>query len=122
MDEEIFNTAKSVCAYDAEDEALLRRLCAASAEALENELRAGVMPEDCEGAFTCAAGWLAAAAMTEARFGGAEELSSLRAGDVTVSTRGGAGSERAAALRRSARQLMEPYTQRGGFCFCAVRG
>lgn len=122
MDEEIFETAKSVCAYDAQDEALLKRLCAASAEALESELRAGMTPEECGGAFVCAAGWLAAAALTEARLGGAEELSSLRAGDVTVNVKGGAGSERAAALRRSARQLMEPYTERGGFCFCAVRG
>ncbi len=122
MDEEIFKTAKSVCACDAEDEALLRRLCEASARALESELRAGVSAEMCEGAFVCAAGWLAAAALTEARLGGAEELSSLRAGDVTVNVKGGAGSERAAALRRSARQLMAPYTEGGGFCFCAVRG
>lgn len=53
---------------------------------------------------------------------GAEELSSLRAGDVTIEVRGGANSERAAALRRSARQLMAPYTEGGGFFFCAVKG
>ena len=34
----------------------------------------------------------------------------------------GANSERAAALRRSARQLMAPYTEGGGFFFCAVKG
>lgn len=121
MDEEIFETARSICSYEQEDEALLKRLCAASAQALESELRAGIVPEDCEGAFVCAAGWLAAAALTEARLGGAEELSSLRAGDVTIRTEGG-GCERAAALRRSARQLMEPYTEGGGFFFCAVKG
>ena len=106
MDEEILETAKSICACGAEDEALLKRLCAASAQALERELREGVAPEDCEGAFICASAWLAAAALTDARLGGAEELSSLRAGDVTIEVRGGANSERAAALRRSARQLM----------------
>ena len=79
-------------------------------------------PEDCEGAFICASAWLAAAALTDARLGGAEELSSLRAGDVTIEVRGGANSERAAALRRSARQLMAPYTEGGGFFFCAVKG
>ena len=88
----------------------------------ERELREGVAPEDCEGAFICASAWLAAAALTDARLGGAEELSSLRAGDVTIEVRGGANSERAAALRRSARQLMAPYTEGGGFFFCAVKG
>ena len=87
MDEEILETAKSICACGAEDEALLKRLCAASAQALERELREGVAPEDCEGAFICASAWLAAA-----------------------------------ALRRSARQLMAPYTEGGGFFFCAVKG
>ena len=33
MDEEILKTAKSICACGAEDEALLKRLCAASAQA-----------------------------------------------------------------------------------------
>ena len=113
MDEEILETAKSICACGAEDEALLKRLCAASAQALERELREGVAPEDCEGAFICASAWLAAAALTDARLGGA---------DVTIEVRGGANSERAAALRRSARQLMAPYTEGGGFFFCAVKG
>lgn len=76
MDEEILKTAKSICACGAEDEALLKRLCAASAQALERELREGVAPKDCEGAFICA----------------------------------------------SARQLMAPYTEGGGFFFCAVKG
>ena len=119
MDEEILETAKSICSCGAEDEALLKRLCA---QALERELREGVAPEDCEGAFICASAWLAAAALTDARLGGAEELSSLRAGDVTIEVRGGANSERAAALRRSAQQLMAPYTEGGGFFFCAVKG
>ena len=83
MDEEILETAKSICACGAEDEALLKRLCAASAQALERELREGV---------------------------------------ATIEVRGGANSERAAALRRSARQLMAPYTEGGGFFFCAVKG
>jgi len=74
MDEEILETAKSICSCGAEDEALLKRLCAASAQALERELREGVAPEDCEGAFICASAWLAAAALTDARLGGGAVL------------------------------------------------
>lgn len=66
MDEEILETAKSICACGAEDEALLKRLCAASAQALERELREGVAPEDCEGAFICASAWLKAAGLDAA--------------------------------------------------------
>lgn len=122
MDEEILKTAKSICACAEEDGPLLERLCAASARALRGSLRAGVSPEDCEGAFVCASAWLAAAALTEARLAGGEELSALRAGDVTVTMKSAGGSERAAALRRSARQLMAPYTEGGGFFFCTVKG
>lgn len=122
MDEEILKTAKSICACTEEDETLLKRLCAASAQALKRELRAGVSPEECEGAFVCASAWLAAAALTEARLAGGEELSALRAGDVSVTMRNAGGCGRAAALRRSARQLMAPYTEGGGFFFCAVKG
>ena len=113
MDEEILETAKSICACGAEDEALLKRLCAASAQALERELREGVAPEDCEGAFICASAWLTLANRL---------VHDFRAGDVTIEVRDGANSERAAALRRSARQLMAPYTEGGGFFFCAVKG
>ena len=49
MDEEILETAKSICACGAEDEALLKRLCAASAQALERELREGVAPRGLRG-------------------------------------------------------------------------
>ena len=121
MDEEILETAKSICACGAEDEALLKRLCAASAQALERELREGVAPEDCEGAFICASAWLAAAALTDAkaRRGGRSCPPRGRRDDRGQGRR---NSERAAALRRSARQLMAPYTEGGGFFFCAVKG
>ena len=33
-----------------------------------------------------------------------------------------AGCAPGSALRRSARQLMAPYTEGGGFFFCAVKG
>ena len=95
MDEEILETAKSICACGAEDEALLKRLCAASAQALERELREGVAPEDCEGAFICASAWLAAAALTDARLGGAED--DRGQGRREQRTRRGAAAQRTAA-------------------------
>ena len=91
MDEEILETAKSICACGAEDEALLKRLCAASAQALERELREGVAPKDCEGAFICASAWLAAAALTDARLGGAEAFVSAEGGDALRTARSVSG-------------------------------
>lgn len=106
-----------------EDEAnVLKMLCAASCAEVEGRLREGVVKEDCEGAFICAAAWLAAAALQSVRTGG-DELSSLRAGDLSVSVKSqaecGAQYER---LRRQAWDLMAPYIKDSGFCFCGVRG
>ena len=122
MEEEILNTARSICACTEQEETLLARLCTAAAKRLRGELREDVSERDCAEAFACAAAWLAAAALTEARLCGGEELSSLRAGDVTIQMKDGARSGRADALRRSARQMMEPYTKGGGFYFCGVKG
>lgn len=121
MDEEIFETAKSISTCAKEDETLLGTLCTACTEQVKKALRAGLSPADCESAFVCAAAWLAAAALMEAK-GGAEELSSLRAGDVTIAMKNGASGGRAAALRRSARLLMAPYTEGGDFFFCGAKG
>ena len=65
-------------------------------------------------------GALAAAALESARAGG-EELSSLRAGDLTVTKRSSdEGSKRLSLLREQAWALMRPYTTDGGFCFRGV--
>lgn len=122
MLEEIVKTAKLICSCDGGDEALLETLCAAAERQLRASLRAGVSPEDCREAFICAGAWLAAAALYEAHPGGAEELASLRAGDVTLTRVGGGSGEHAASLRKSARVLMAPYTEGGGFFFCTVKG
>ena len=64
--------------------------------------------------------WLAAAALESARAGG-EEVSSLRAGDLTVTKRSSdEGSKRLSLLREQAWALMRPYTTDGGFCFRGV--
>lgn len=121
MLEEIVKTAKLICACEPAEEAVLERLCAVSERQLRGQLRAGISPEACGEAFICAGAWLAVASLIELRGSGGEELSSLRAGEVTVSLRDEDGGARAASLRRSARVMMEPYTE-GGFYFCAVKG
>lgn len=117
MDEEILEMAKSLCKCTDEEETRLKTLCPVCAAQVKSRLRRGVPVEECEDAFVCAAAWLAAAALIETRDG--EDVSALRAGDVTISMKGGG---RAEALRRAAWRLMEPYTEGGGFYFCGVRG
>ena len=113
------------CAMTKADESereTLTLLCAAQEEALEKRLRDGVSKEMCESAFICAAAFLAAAALERARAGG-EELSSLRAGDLTVTKRSSdEGSKRLSLLREQAWALMQPYTKDGSFCFFGVQG
>lgn len=121
MKEDIFDTAQTICAPTAEEESVLRTLCEACEKELEGKLKRGVSKESCAAAFTCAAAWLAAAMLESVRCAG-EEISSLRAGDLSVTTGGvSERNERAELLRRQARRLMEPYTA-DDFFFCGVRG
>ena len=106
MREDIFAAAAALSKPAQAEGELLRTLCDARALELERQLRAEVSANDCAAAFTCAA----------------EELSSARAGDMSVTVVGaGERSERTALLRRQARRLMEPYCT-DGFFFCGVRG
>lgn len=123
MEEKILTIASGLADASEGEQELLRMLCAAQSEVLAASLREGVAKEDCAGAFICAAAFLSAAALAAARNGGGEELSSLRAGDVTITKRtAGEKSERFDALRKQAWALMRPYTKDGGFCFCGVQG
>ena len=119
--EEIYEAAAQAAPSGA-DEELLQRLCRISAAQWQARLKAGVPPEDCREVFICAAAWLAAAALESARAGG-EELSSLRAGDMSVTKRAAAdAARRLDALRAQAWALMRPYTKDGGFYFCRTQG
>lgn len=123
MEEKIVSLASALTEAKEEESELLRLLCAAQSEVLASSLRAGITKEDCAGAFICAAAFLGAAALAAARNGGGEEVSSLRAGDVTITKRAaGENGERLGALREQAWALMRPYTKDGGFCFCGVQG
>ncbi len=121
MKEDIFITAKTICAPAESELSVLRLLCESGERELEGRLRRGVSKEDCAAAFTCAAAWLAAASLENIRCAG-EELSSLRAGDMSVTAAtAGERYERAQLLRRQAKRLMEPYSE-DDFCFCGVQG
>ena len=122
MSGQILAIARTMTKADENEQETLAMLCAAQEEALEKQLRDGVSKEMCESAFICAAAFLAAAALEGARAGG-EELSSLRAGDLTVTKRStGESGRRLEALCEQARMLMQPYTKDGSFCFFGVQG
>ena len=118
MLEEITAIASELSHATETEEDVLDKLCTAACGEIEGKLREGISKEDCEGAFTCAAAWLAAAALASARLSG-EDVSSLRAGDLSVIKRSGAEYER---LRKQAWELMAPYVKDSGFCFRGVRG
>lgn len=121
MSGRILAIACAMTKADGSERETLALLCAAQEEALEKQLRDGVSKEMCESAFICAAAFLAAA-LEGARAGG-EELSSLRAGDLTVTKRAsGESGRRLEALCAQARMLMRPYTKGGSFCFFGVQG
>ena len=122
MLEEITAIASELSHAAEAEKSVLDKLCAAACEELAGKLREGISKEDCEGAFTCAAAWLAAAALISAREGG-EAISSLHAGDLSVTRRSGAECrEQYKRLRTQAWELMAPYVKDSGFCFRGVRG
>ena len=122
MSGQILAIDRTMTKADENEQETLAMLCAAQEEALEKRLRDGVSKEACASAFICAAAFLAAAALEGARAGG-EELSSLRAGDLTVTKRAsGESGRRLEALCEQARMLMQPYTKDGSFCFFGVQG
>ena len=118
MLEEITAIASELSHATASEGNALDKLCTAACGEIEGKLREGISKEDCEGAFICAAAWLAAAALASARSSG-EDVSSLRAGDLSVTKRSVAEYER---LRKQAWELMAPYVKDSGFCFRGVCG
>lgn len=122
MLEEITAIASELSHATESEENVLDRLCTAACGEIEGKLCEGISKEDCEGAFICAAAWLAAAALASARSSG-EDVSSLRAGDLSVTRRSGAEcAQQYERLRKQAWELMAPYVKDSGFCFRGVRG
>lgn len=115
VSERLRETAQALAHAEEGEREMLEMLCTAQERQLRRALRAGISAEDCAEEFACAGGMLAAAALTAARESG-EELSSLRAGGVTMTRK--ESTARIRALRENARALMAPYAKEGGFWFC----
>jgi hypothetical protein len=114
----------ALCFTDREPEGTeleaLTALCEEAAEHWQRELRDGLAPEDCGGAFRLACAWTALAGMLGAWEAGDPAPRSFTAGDLSVQL--GSGGEGAGqTLRRQAKGLMAPYTQ-DDFAFLEVRG
>lgn len=119
MKEEILTLAKCVTGAPKEEWTYLETLCGAEEEALRRRLTGPVTGR--EGAFACAAAWLAAADYFCGK--ALSGASSWTAGDVSVKE--ASASERSAAaeaLRGAARQLMEGCLRDDRFAFRGVRG
>lgn len=115
MTERIVETAALLGRREKSEELTL--LCEQAAAELTAQLREGLTPEECGGAFILAAAWLALAELETA---GEGDVKSFTAGDVTVHKRDGEG--RREALRLQAKQVMRPYLKDEGFIFRGVRG
>ena len=100
-----------------EGDETLRALCVAAVEELTGQLREGIAPEDCGGAFSLAAAWMALAGLG---LGGGDEIERFTAGEVSIQR--GDARERRQALRLQAHQVMRPYLRDESFSFRGVKG
>lgn len=121
MTEEIYAQALGLMNGACGNEQALRASCEAAYRELAGRLRRGVKPEDISALFEAAAAVLALALYTQL-----DDISgtvSFRAGDVSVSKRGGgAARDSAGALRNQAETMLLGYLADRGFQFKGVRG
>ena len=120
MFEQIMSLAGTIVRPTEEETPLLTALCTAAMAELEGRLGDGLSPEDCGGAFPCAAALIAAAGMLPCRGGGDVEQFSV--GDVSLRMDGGGTEAAVRALRRQAESMMAAYCGDGDFAFLGVRG
>lgn len=121
MYETILTLARAIVRPAEDEEPLFEALCASAEMELAGLLREGVAPEDCGGAFPCAAALLAAANLLPCRDGG--DVEKFTAGEVSLQTGGNGGLCAAAGLlRRQAAAMMAPYWRDDTFAFVGVKG
>ena len=118
MHEEILRLAAMIAKPSEEERVLLDALCSGAEAEIIGRLRDGETPESCGGAFPCAAALLAAAGLLPCRDSG--DVTQFSAGEVSLKT--GGACEAAAALRRQAAAMMEPFWRDDSFSFLGVRG
>jgi len=118
LHESILELAGQIVSASEAEAGLLEALCLAAEESWTLRLRPGLTPEQCGGAFLCAAAFTAAAGLAATRDSGGV---SFKAGDVSVTEASGGGGSSARALREQAEQMMAPYTAADDFAFRGVR-
>ena len=117
MTELVTELARRVCP-PGQDEELLRLACEGACRLLDERLRPGVTPEDCQGAYPLAAAWIVMDWLRSGR--GLEGITALSAGDISVRREAGSGG--GAALIERALALMAPFCRDEGFVFRGVSG
>lgn len=119
MSEEILALCR---AMGAGQEELLLPLTLAVEKQLAGRLKEGVSPEDCGTAFPLAAAMLVMDRLSAATGGGgAGEITSFTAGDLTVRKETGSGGE-SRSLSAQAEGLLAPWLKDGAFAFRGVEG
>lgn len=119
MSEEILALCR---AMGAGQEELLLPLTLAVEKQLAGRLKEGVSPEDCGTAFPLAAAMLVMDRLSAATGGGgAGEITSFTAGDLTVRKETGSGGE-SRSLSAQAEGLLAPWLKDAGFVFRGVEG
>jgi len=121
MQERILALAMGIVGADERNQELLKALCIAAETAWMARLREGVAAENCGEAFCCAVAFTAAADFSVGR--SCDGVASFTAGEISIKGKTGTeGAAQAAALRKTAERLMEPYAIPEEFCFKGVRG
>lgn len=104
MIEEIYALATSYM-EDGWDENLLELYCKTAKVQLENQLKAGITPEECQDVFALACAWTAIAYYGQAKE--SDGVSSFSAGDFSVTKNGVQYGQ----LRHQAEQLLAPFSK-----------
>jgi hypothetical protein len=121
MTEQIINLAAGIANPSEGELPLLEMLCRAAEREWMNELKGGVLPDDCGEAFLCAAAFTAVADFALSRNG--ENVASFTAGAISVRQKASAEeTAQAEALRKTANRLMAPYGTAMDFAFKGVLG
>ena len=104
------------------ESSVLGQLCGAAMDYWTAQLRDGVEPENCRGAFVAACAWTALAGMTGAGESASPSPVSFTAGDLTVHNRSSSASANVRNLRAQAEAIMAPFVRDGDFAFLEVAG
>lgn len=120
MIERIMALCGAMGADDSQEELLLP-LVRAVQDLLAGRLRPGIVPENCEPAFSLAAAMMAMDRLSGMPGGGsAGEAVSFTAGDLTI--RRESGNQTSGSLSEQAEGLLAPWLRDGGFVFRGVEG